>query len=144
MLHDYVFGRSEYITLKISSFVLQKKWRKKLKTYENWEGRNNKPEILSAWKAWVKFFNTSNFPIISQVTQIVQSTSHPSCPMSKFPKLSKLKSPKAQVTQSSSRPKLKSPKVQVAQIAKSANCKQVKNLSHGQEYLWPCNSQKYF
>jgi hypothetical protein len=67
--------------------------------------------------------------------------------MSKFPKLSKPKLLKAQVTQSSSHPKIKLPHVQVAQIAKSPSCPQVKKnllLSHGQEYLWPCNSQKYF
>ena len=79
---------------------------------------------------------------------------------------------KAQVTQRPSHPKLKLPKVQVVQIAKSPRGPQVKKtywapmaknihgpviaknvssptmtkqrkLLHGQEYLWPSNSQKY-
>ena len=77
----------------------------------------------------------TSFPIIrvnkflkAQATQLVQSPSHLSCQMSKFPKLSKPKLLKVQVTQSSSHPKLKLPKVQVAQIAKSPRGPQVKNL----------------
>ena len=77
----------------------------------------NKPEILSAIKARVKFYNTSSFPIIRfsnklskvQVTQGIQSPSFPKCP--------KPKSPKAQVTQSTSHPMHKSPKVEVPQVA---------------------------
>ena len=70
----------------------------------------------------------TNFPLIRvhkfpkvQDTQLVQCPSHLSCPMSKFPKLSKPKLLKAQVTQSPSHPKLKLPNVQVAQIAKNIN-----------------------
>ena len=88
----------------------------------------NKPEILSAIKARVKFYNTSSFPIIRfsnklfkvQVTQGIQSPSFPKCP--------KPKSPKAQVTQSSSHPKHKSPNAQVTQGRSSTSCPQVKNM----------------
>ena len=66
-------------------------------------------------------FSIHKFPKV-QVTQLVQSPSHLRCPMSKFPKLSRPKLLKVQVTQSSSHPKLKLPKVQVAQIAKSPSC----------------------
>ena len=97
----------------------------------------NKPEILSAIKAQVKFFNT----------QVSQSSSHPTCPKSKSPEMSKVqvtwdvqspsfpncqgpsysksKSHKSQVPKSSSYPKSKLPrlpKVQVAQVAKSPSC----------------------
>ena len=78
----------DYLWCQDLLFIFSKILTKRVTNKNSWEARReNKPEILSAWKAWVKFFNTSNFPIISQVTQIVQSTSHPSCPMSKFPKL---------------------------------------------------------
>ena len=78
----------------------------------------NKPEILSAIKARVKFFNTSSFPIIRfsnklfkvQVTQGIQSPSFPKCP--------KPKSPKAQVTQITSHPKHKSPNAHVTQCTR--------------------------
>merc|ERR1711997_1352049 len=66
-----------------------------------------------------------------QVTQAVQCPSFPNC---QSPSYSKLKSPKAQVTQSSSRPNCQKCKFQASK----------QNLSHGQEYLWPSNSQKYF
>ena len=71
-----------------------------------------KPEILSAWESWAKFFNTSSFPIIRlsnklfkvQVTQGIQSPSFPKCQSPSHPKH---KSPKAQVTQPTSHPKSK-------------------------------------
>ena len=68
--------------------------------------------------------------------------------MSKFPKLSKPKLLKAQVTQSSSHPKYKLPKMPKVQVAPAKNVssptmtKQRKML-HGQKYLWPSNSQTY-
>ena len=80
----------------------------------------NKPEILSAIKARVQFFNT----------QVSQSSSHPTCPKSKSPKMSnvqvsklskpmllKVQVPKAQVTQSLSHPKFKLPKLPKVQVA---------------------------
>ena len=89
-------------------------------------------KILSASKAWVKIYNT----------QVSQSWRHPtcpmskspSCPMSKFPKLSMPKLLKAEVAQSPSCPNCQKCKLQASK----------KTLSHGQEYLWPCNSQKCF
>ena len=66
----------------------------------------------------------TNFPINRvhkflkvEDTQLVQCPSHLSCPMSKFPKLSKLKLLKAQVTQSSSHLKSKLPKLPKVQVA---------------------------
>ena len=101
-----------------------------------WIFNHNKPEILSAIKARVKFFNTSSFPIIRfsnklfkvQVTQGIQSPSFPKCP--------KPKSPKAQVTQCTSHPRSKFHKLPLS--------KEYVWFSHGQEYWRPCNSQKYF
>ena len=66
--------------------------------------------------------------MISQVTQIVQSTSHPSCPMSKFPKLSKPKLLKAQVTQSSSCPNYQ--KSKLPQVKKTY-CSPMAKIIHG-------------
>ena len=113
-------------------------------TFLTWTGydtkfqiyNKNKPEILSAIKARVKFFNTSSFPIIRfsnklfkvQVTQGIQSPSFPKCP--------KPKSPKAQVTQCTSHPRSKFHKLPLS--------KEYVWFSHGQEYWRPCNSQKYF
>ena len=123
-------------------------------TFLTWTGydtkfqiyNKNKPEILSAIKARVKFFNTTSFPIIRfsnklfkvQVTQGIQSPSFPKCP--------KPKSPKAQVTQSTSHPKHKSPNAQVTK-GRSSTSKQGQKylwLYHGQKYLWPTHGQIYF
>ena len=79
----------------------------------------NKPEILSAIKARVKFFNT----------QVSQSSSDPTCPKSKSPKMSNAQVSqivKAQVTQSPSHPKLKSPKDQVTQSPSCPDCQKSK------------------
>ena len=80
-------------------------------------------KILSASKAWV-ILQYTNFPINRvhkfpkvEDTQLVQCPSHLSCPMSKYPKLSKPKLLKAQVTQSSSYPKYKLPKLPKVQVA---------------------------
>ena len=130
---------------------------------QNWLGlfqRNlclNKTENTFSLQSVSQNFQYTNFPINRvhkfpkvEDTQLVQCPSHLSCPMSKFPKLSKPKLLKAQVTQSSSHPKLKSPKAQVTQSPSCPNCQKSelppykKWLSHGQEYLWPCNSQNCF
>ena len=112
----------------------------------------NKTENTLSLQSVSQNLQYTNFPINREHkfpkvedTQIVQCPSHLSCLMSKFPKLSKpkspkaqvtqssshpkLKPPKAQVTQSSSHPKLKLPKVQVAQIAKSLSFPQVNKFS---------------
>ena len=97
-------------------------------------------------------FSIHKFPKV-QVTQLVQSPSHLRCPMPKFPKLSRPKLLKVQVTQSSSHPKLKSPKAQVTQSPSCPDCQKSKFppcrknllLSHGmaKKYLWPSHGQKY-
>ena len=81
----------------------------------------NKTENTFSLQSVSQVLQYTNFPSIRvhkfpkvQDTQLVQCPSHLSCPMSKFPKFSKPKLLKAQVTQNSSHPKLKSPKVQVA------------------------------
>ena len=98
--------------------------------------RGNKTENTFSLQSVSQVLQYTNFPSIRvhkfpkvQDTQLVQCPSHLSCPMSKFPKLSKPKLLKAQVTQSPSHPKLKLPKVQVAQIAKSLSCPHIKNGS---------------
>ena len=103
----------------------------------------NKTENTFSLQSVSQNLQYTNFPINREHkfpkvedTQIVQCPSHLSCQMSKFPKSSKLKSPKAQVTQSSSHPKLKLPKVQVAQIAKSLSCPHIKNGSPMAENIY--------
>ena len=90
--------------------------------------KKNKTENTFSLQSVSQVLQYTNFPINRvhkfpkvEDTQLVQCPSHLSCPMSKFPKLSKPKLLKAQVTQSPSHPKLKLPNVQVAQIAKNIN-----------------------
>ena len=96
----------------------------------------NKTENTFSLQSVSQNLQYTNFPINrvhkfpkAEDTQLVQCPSHLSCPMSKFPKLTKPKLLKAEVTQSSSHPKSKLPKLPKVQIAKSANCKQVKKTS---------------
>ena len=101
----------------------------------------NKTENTFSLQSVSQVLIYTNFPINRvhkfpkvEDTQLVQYSSHLSCPMSKFPKLSKPKLLKAQVTQSTSCPNCQKCKFRASK----------QNLSHGQEYLWPSNSQKYF
>ena len=84
----------------------------------------NKTENTFSLQSVSQNLQYTNFPINrvhkfpkAEDTQLVQCPSHLSCPMSKFPKLSKPKLLKAQVTQSSSHPKSKLPKLPKMQIA---------------------------
>ena len=76
--------------------------------------KTNKTENTFSLQSVSQVLQYTNFPLnrvhkIPKVedTQLVQCPSYLSCPMTKFPKFSKPKLLKAQVTQSPSHPKLK-------------------------------------